>query len=107
MQHIGDPRKQPLDQEDLIRRIREMEDLSRKIEPELDLEQKNEQFSMWVTRYALVGVEVKRILMHAEEVLSNNKLEALKHRLNTDIKPVASNRFEKYRHTNYETEAGL
>ncbi len=107
MQHIGDPEKQPLDQEDLISRIREMEDLSRKIEPELDLEHKSEWFSAWVMRYALVGVEVKRILMHAEEVLDDGELEALKHRLNTEIQPVALNRFEKYRETNYETEAGL
>ncbi len=63
MQHFGDPAKQ-LDQEDLLRRIREMEQLSRKIEPELDLEQKNSDFKYWVLRYHLVGVEVKRLLMY-------------------------------------------
>jgi len=45
--------------------------------------------------------------MYAEEVLSDADLAALKHRLNTEIKPEALNRFEKYRLTNYETEQGI
>ena len=107
MQHFGDPEKQPLDQEDLLRRIREMEQLSDKIEPELDQERKNEDFTYWVLRYQLVGAEVKRILMHAEEVLDDAELAALKRRLNTEIQPIALNRFEKYRSTYYETEQGI
>jgi len=107
MQHFGDPVQQPLDQEDLIHRIREMEELSRMIEPELNLEQKSTDFSLWIARYAFVGVEVKRLLMRAEEVLNDSQLTALKYRLNREIKPMALNRFEKYRYTNYETNAGL
>lgn len=107
MQHFGEPNKKPLDQGDLMNRISEMERLSGMIEPELDREQKHPDFSLWVTRYAFVGVEVKRLLMYAEEVLNDTELEELKHRLNTQIKPIALNRFEKYRFTNYETKAGL
>lgn len=69
MQHFGDPAKQPLDQDDLLSRIREIEQLASKIEPELDKPQKALDFAFWVQRYALVGVEIKRILMHAEEIL--------------------------------------
>ncbi len=107
MQHFGEPEKKPLDQGDLMNRISEMERLSRMIEPQLDLERKSPDFSVWVMRYGLIGVEVKRLLMYAEEVLDDAELEELKHRLNTQIKPIALNRFEKYRFTNYETKAGL
>ena len=48
MQHYGDPEKQPLDQEDLMGRIREMEQLAKMIEPQLDLEQKHPDFSGWI-----------------------------------------------------------
>lgn len=107
MEHFGDPKKGPLDQEDLIDRIRQMEKLSGMIEPELDREQKHPDFSAWIVRYAFVGVEVKRLLIHAEEVLNDTQLAALKYRLNREIQPNALNRFEKYRYTNYETQAGL
>jgi hypothetical protein len=106
MQHFGDPAKQPLDQDDLMQRIREMEQLSRLIEPELDHPQ-NPDFKYWVLRYQLVGVEVKRLLIHAEEVLPDTDLIQLKLRLDTEIQPVALNRFEKYRFTSYATAHGL
>lgn len=103
----GDPSKLPLDQEDLIDRIREMESLASKIEPQLDLPEKDPQFSSWITRYALIGIEVKRLLIHAEEILNDTELAKLKVRLNTEIQPMALNRYEKYRFTDYGTEAGI
>lgn len=106
MQHFGDPTNYPLDQDDLMQRIREMEHLSRLIEPELDHPQSSD-FKYWVLRYRLVGVEVKRLLIRAEEILPDIDLIQLKLRLDTEIQPVAFNRFEKYRFTSYETEHGL
>jgi hypothetical protein len=107
MQLFGDPQKQPLDQEDLLARIREMERLAGQIEPMLDQPHKDPNFKFRVLRYQLVGAEVRRLLMRAEEVLDDADLAALKHRLNTCIQPGALNRFEKYRQTNYETEQGI
>jgi hypothetical protein len=107
MRHYGNPGKRPIDQDDLIARIREMERLDAMITPQLGIEKKRPDFAMMVMRYSLVGVEVKRLLMYAEEVLTDDDLDVLKDRLNSEIEPEAINRFEKYRSTDYETAEGL
>lgn len=107
MRHFGLPGKGPIDQDDLIARIREMERLDAMITPQLGIEKKKPNFAAMVMRYSLVGVEVKRLLIYAEEVLDDDELDALKDRLNEEIEPEAINRFEKYRSTDYETAEGL
>ncbi len=107
MQHFGDPAKQPLDQDDLVSRVSDLEHLANQITPMLDMPTKPKEFALLVHRYQLTGVEVKRLLIYAEEILEPAALSAFKHRLNREIKPVALNRFEKYRNTNYESEGGI
>lgn len=107
MELFGDPAKYPLDQDDLLARIREMERLAGQIEPMLEQPAEHPSIIPLVLRYQLVGVEVKRLLIRAEEILEPAALVALKRRMNTEIKPVALNRFEKYRLTHYETEQGI